>query len=229
MPTQVRIATEEVCSAIVSAVRGSPSAGSPDEGAHVPSSADVATAIDAVFWALTTEEEGRRVSARIAWSSPHSMGLTWSPLDLTTENLRKLGPHFDDAESWLIIESRADGPVIVGSRRRPAGLRIEVSPYGALVVSHWFQVLATFEAGYWRLPNLGLTDVQSMIHDGFGKFPQGHVVAAFALSLAFEARRHRRGGLFVFTDKADHDRLSTPKVAITDGSHHSKLRALAPR
>ncbi|MBI3207100.1 MAG: hypothetical protein HYZ29_36520 [Myxococcales bacterium] len=164
----------------------------------------IRAAIDAVFWAMQTQEEGRRTLPRLRFAEPLGPLCRISPVPLSAESLRKLSPILDCAENWLLVDARGQ---LCGVAPYPtAGLGIGATSRGEIVVVDWTgKVTALLQAGEWHHVDGSRTNIALLLRRVFepSSFKQSFSLASLLLDFALWAKHHERGAAFVVAPDAD--------------------------
>ncbi len=180
-------------------------------GSYIPSRKQLVDAINAVFWASLSEEEGRPALTRIRLVDVRDPGCRLSPRELSPLELCKLSPVADDPDNFLLV-NREGRIVGIGRSDFPGSVSVTSHARGTLAVLQSNRTLAVLEAGEWHVINNDANGVAQLLRKALPEsdFPLGIAHAFFVVELALAARRARRGAAFVLIPPGCHDGLEVP-------------------
>jgi hypothetical protein len=176
-------------------------------GAREVTAEGLRCAIDAVFWAGQTEEEGKPVFARVAFADVPKGGCQFEePVELSGKELRKLSPLMDGMNDAVFC---VDGASILGcSPVTPHGIKVTYTKrHTTLVGDLHGNTSACFGDGIWDMLQWSSNAFQSILGEMLDELYTQPVNAVQSTHNMFRAGSivdivkklcyHRRGGMIV--------------------------------
>lgn len=165
-------------------------------GLFDPTSELLQQAIDAVFWASLSTEEGKPALTRLEFAAVRDPQCRLEPRAVSAAALRKLSPLMDEPSNVLYVREDAN---IVGVGSSRGGIRIVAHRRGHLAVLDGSIVLGVFDQGNWVVVGGGEANFSQILQRALPNeaFPERFLKATLIVRLAMAARRTGRGGTFV--------------------------------
>jgi hypothetical protein len=220
----------------------------PDKGSKLLPTADqLASVLEAAFWASLRNEEGHAVTLSLAFTRPAEAGHSFRfavPLALHADRLAKVAPAVERPGIHLGVAAGALGGLEVWgyTRRVPlSAMVLEAAGPGLLVVKHRrngargkfanVAVLNGHEARFIREKGHTTLDLADVVEDLFAgrglAADRREAVADALLLLALSMRAHRRGGTLLVVPAATDSwmgSLATP-LNYSAAPHYAELHA----